>query len=751
MLTDQGNTRYAGLLQEETGGKLNRLSGNLSLSFKAVVPMNIREGDLMEYLPTGMNRVYITVYGFLKDGDLVCEVFDPLDLMLQPPRYYDDSLPYFNPLVSIYGTRYDRDGTFRNDYNLTGRVLPSYMYVPPRQRPTKDSNPRDTHAPRKDEIEKVFDSVPSTEVCSPPPKSLRLCTRLKQHQLEGLSMMMEKEKGILQGCQFGSLWNVHHQHDGRVSYRNNITKHTTDTKPPLCLGGLLADDMGLGKTLTTLALIATSLDQYDKGQSTLVVTQLSLLSTWETEIKRHLNPGTIKWHVHHGAKRKPVSNLKDYDIVLTTYETMRSEQLQGQTAQRGSVLHDMEWHRIVLDEVYPFDTTSIFDEYILSPLKEGKKQGMDNLRALARSISMRRTKAMVQGELQLGRRQDILHQVELTQEERRGYEILKKKFSTIFYAFSSTSGSNTKSTCAFQTILRLRHFCNHGLGLLPPQMVEIFRDHVEDNLRLTSTLIGGSGTCDNCQAPMGKQVERDPSDIPYREDRLCSKCLSSKQGEGRLELPDSMEDVIHEGGSVPDNGPEQPENMDYEVCANDVIMGDRPSSKVRALLENLRRDHETGQKSVIFSSWKQMLDLVAQALKNNHFKYEQIDGTIKPAQRNKSIEILRDSAESCILLASVGCCGVGIDLTFASRVHLMELLWSPMEEEQAIDRVHRMGQERGVIVTRYIVRNSIEEYIVRMQLHKSSVIRQAIDGSASGEVVSMTGVLSQFLEDTTSA
>jgi SWI/SNF-related matrix-associated actin-dependent regulator of chromatin subfamily A3 len=52
---------------------------------------------------------------------------------------------------------------------------------------------------------------------------------------------------------------------------------------------------------------------------------------------------------------------------------------------------------------------------------------------------------------------------------------------------------------------------------------------------------------------------------------------------------------------------------------------------------------------------------------------------------------------------------IRLDLTVASRVHLLEPQWNPMAEEQALDRVHRLGQTREVIATRYVVRDSIEE------------------------------------------
>ena len=63
-----------------------------------------------------------------------------------------------------------------------------------------------------------------------------------------------------------------------------------------------------------------------------------------------------------------------------------------------------------------------------------------------------------------------------------------------------------------------------------------------------------------------------------------------------------------------------------------------------------------------------------------------------------------------------------LDLTTASRVHLLEPQWSPMAEEQAIDRVHRMGQRREVVATRYIVKDSIEEVEESLLIPRRSLL-----------------------------
>ncbi|MCJ1289399.1 hypothetical protein MMC34_000931 [Xylographa carneopallida] len=104
-----------------------------------------------------------------------------------------------------------------------------------------------------------------------------------------------------------------------------------------------------------------------------------------------------------------------------------------------------------------------------------------------------------------------------------------------------------------------------------------------------------------------------------------------------------------------------------------------------------------------------MLDLLGQALEHERIPFTRIDGKKTDAQRRAAIKRFRTDPVCTVFLVSIGSAGVGLDLTTASRVHLMEPQWNPMAEEQALDRVHRMGQDQEVHAIRYIVKDSIEE------------------------------------------
>jgi SNF2 family DNA or RNA helicase len=90
-------------------------------------------------------------------------------------------------------------------------------------------------------------------------------------------------------------------------------------------------------------------------------------------------------------------------------------------------------------------------------------------------------------------------------------------------------------------------------------------------------------------------------------------------------------------------------------------------------------------------------------------RYVRVDGTLSPARRQTALQQLQSTDEIKVILLAISCGVVGLDLTAASRVHLLEPQWNPAVEEQVLARVHRTGQKKPVITMRYIMRDSIEE------------------------------------------
>ena len=142
------------------------------------------------------------------------------------------------------------------------------------------------------------------------------------------------------------------------------------------------------------------------------------------------------------------------------------------------------------------------------------------------------------------------------------------------------------------------------------------------------------------------------------------------------------------------------------------------SSKITALLKLLSeaRDQDPTAKSVVFSQFRKMLMLLEEPLKTAGFNVLRLDGSMNATKRAQVIKDFGVPAPHgpTVLLASLS----GVDLAAANRVYLLEPWWNPEVDEQAINRVHQIGQTKDVTVVRIVARNSIEERILALQDQK---------------------------------
>lgn len=173
------------------------------------------------------------------------------------------------------------------------------------------------------------------------------------------------------------------------------------------------------------------------------------------------------------------------------------------------------------------------------------------------------------------------------------------------------------------------------------------------------------------------------------------------------------------------SAPPEPTELDDSEIPSTVCT----SSKALALLKFLSasRDQNPTTKSVVFSQFRKMLLLLEQPLKAAGFKTLRLDGSMNAKKRGQVIAEFGSSDPDgpTVLLASLKASGAGINLTSASRVYLLEPWWNPAVEEQAMDRVHRIGQKEDVTIVRLIARNSIEERVLELQERKKKLAQEA--------------------------
>lgn len=125
--------------------------------------------------------------------------------------------------------------------------------------------------------------------------------------------------------------------------------------------------------------------------------------------------------------------------------------------------------------------------------------------------------------------------------------------------------------------------------------------------------------------------------------------------------------------------------------------------------------------SVVFSCWTTHLDLIEIALKNHQHHYCRLDGRMSRDARDKSMCVFREDPSICVMLVSIGAGGLGLNLTTANKVFMMEPQFNPAAEAQAVDRVHRLGQDREVVIKRFIMDHSFELKMVELQQKKKKL------------------------------
>ncbi|KAF4311501.1 SNF2-related protein [Botryosphaeria dothidea] len=566
-------------------------------------------------------------YGLFEDvGDFTQEC----NLYLQDPVGCICNLPYINP------------------HRLSKAEHPPMTYDFPRSYYRSNA-----YAPR--DVSEFFANFESEETPDTVNTPAALRTQLHPHQRQALAFMKRRERGLALFGPQKDIWMA----EGKGSnwrFLNCITGDEQCTAPPEFKGGILADEMGLGKTLSMIALVASDKDSefqmeqdiHDAGQSsgsckqsTLIVVPSPLLQVWFYQLEQHLHPTGIRWTKHHDSHRiVKLQDLRQHDIVLTTYQTIAAERSQGK--HLGSPIFTAQWGRIILDEahnirnrknltakavfslkadcrwamtgtpvqnslndfaslleflrVHPFEVPSAFDRFIQNPLKEDNtEEAIGRLKRLVHCIVLRRLKQTVQ----LPARQDIIRYVHFTPEEHLCYK---------------------RVSCPVEKML-------------------------DDLAHQQST---------------GRACPSEPVRMESDKSQLAS--------------------------------PEPPVRI---------------SSKVAALINDVRAHLD--EKSVVFSFWTKSLDMVERALQMVEIESVRFDGRVSARDREEALRRLRDDPQARVLLITTSCGAVGLDLTAASRAYLLEPQWNPTTEDQALARIHRMGQKNPVTTIRLVVKDSFEE------------------------------------------
>uniref|UniRef100_A0A673CFP0 Helicase-like transcription factor n=1 Tax=Sphaeramia orbicularis TaxID=375764 RepID=A0A673CFP0_9TELE len=520
----------------------------------------------------------------------------------------------------------------------------------------------------------------------------------------------------------------------------------------------------------------------------LLLSSVNLQDQFEQHVHANVK---LNVYLYYGSERNRSKKfLSSQDVVITTYNVLSADF----EVSRGSPLHGIHWLRVVLDEGHtirnpnaqmskavlqlkaqrrwilsgtpiqnsvkdlwtllaflrlkPFDVREWWNRVIQRPAMQGDRAGLQNLQTLVKCITLRRTKTSeVNGRplVSLPEKMVCVEQVELNQQEREEYELARNEGrSTIGrYVAEGTVLRNYADVLAI--LMRLRQHCCHpdllakissdlGAAATPAEL----RERLVEKLRL----VLASGSDEECSVCLDSVCLPVITHCAHVYCRPCiAKVISTQQGTARCPLcrSDIKETELVE---VP------LEEMEDESSTHAKKW--RTSSKVQALMGNLLRlqSEDRSIKCLVVSQFTRFLSILETPLREHGFSFVRLDGTMSQKKRAQVIQDFQSSAANSpsIMLLSLKAGGVGLNLTAASHVFLMDPAWNPATEEQCIDRCHRLGQKRKVVVTKFIVKDSVEENMVRIQRKKQDLVEKAFGSANTDKKTSRIDDIKALLE-----
>jgi superfamily II DNA or RNA helicase len=415
------------------------------------------------------------------------------------------------------------------------------------------------------------------------------------------------------------------------------------------LGGCLADDMGLGKTVQVLALLETrrllraKTKVRSKTLPSLAVVPKSLVFNWREEAARFTPK--LRLLEHTGIHRLPPDeHFFDYDLIVTTYGTLRRD-----AAQFSSQAFDY----VILDEAHA--------------VKNPKSESAKAVRLLRGDHRLALTGTPVQNHLgELWSLFDFLNPGMLGASTALGSALDRKE-----------GDDQELLTKAIKPFL-LRRTKEKVASDLPPKTEQILR----------------------CEMGTDQQSLYEGLRAHYRES-LLKRVDQQGMGKAKMHVLEALlrlrQAACHPGLIDPTKKMER-------------------GAKLDALLPSLEEVLEEGHKAIVFSQFTSFLAIVQEHLAPMKWPYAYLDGATR--NREEQVKRFQEDPECRLFLISLKAGGLGLNLTEAEYVYLLDPWWNPAVEAQAIDRAHRIGQTKKVSAYKLISRGTVEEKIVEMQKEK---------------------------------
>ena len=389
--------------------------------------------------------------------------------------------------------------------------------------------------------------------------------------------------------------------------------------------------------------------------------------------------------------------------------------------------------------VEPFTSHYYWQKLILGPFKSRDPAGVQRLQRLMACLCLRRRKTDKQQNgqpiLVLPSKGVRYIDVELNAEEKHLYNILETSATRAFRVLLNAGEALSQYAVVLEMLLRLRQCCDH-ITLVPQSYYRngfgLTNTQLDETRRLVTLLADSSNeACAHC----GRAIDEEEAAIvpccaeiyhkacidgmlyqlPQHQNQPPARCVCGVVLKREKVVTSDMKSVL----SAEDS--RQALTSSLASSPGSVL-----SSKMVVLLSELRSCIACNDKAVVFSQWTSFLDLLAPALKAANMRWVRLDGQMNSQQRSAAINAFQTNPDVQVFLVSLKAGGVGLNLTAANRVYLTDIWWNPAAEDQAVDRVHRLGQTKDVDVVKLIVKGTVEQRVYELQETKREMCSAAM-------------------------
>lgn len=401
----------------------------------------------------------------------------------------------------------------------------------------------------------------------------------------------------------------------------------------------------------------------------------------------------------------------------------------------------------------PFSDLGVFNKHVTEQWKsQSDPRCVARLKNLVGCLSLRRPKTTIK----LHPRIDDTVELQFNDQEWQDYQ--RTRLSTISRINGAVNGVNGAAFfSALRWVNQLRLLCNHGLAnhtttddaptdaLIAESLwnCEVAQSQF-DHLDAVGLARCSSSACyQDLSSALSSDTDHDHDEEPYIDQSgtlLCFTCKRERAGasDGFLKVCNHFPRSSSSDSVV---GAQDAHGIAHGVFREQILPGTASTqplpTKIKRVIQDLdetpddikrlvqyinsQRNYNNYFHSVVFSSWTKTFDILQPQLMSRSIRCVRLDGSLSTTARANVLRAFSNNSGIKVLLATITCGGVGLDLTAASRAYIMEPQWNPMSESQALDRLHRLGQEKEVKTIRYLMKGSWEEQVLKLQKRKQEL------------------------------